>query len=218
MPEETPNSEAEVKDEQEVADKIMDGNAVKPVVKAGEEQAPSTEDKPAEEAKPAEEKPAEEKPKEIVYDIKLPEGSQLPEGQLERTVAFAKAQGLSKEAAQSMLDQQNELLASNAESQKEAWTKETEAWVKVAKEDKETGGEEFGKNAELAKRVIDRFGTKELKEGLTATGFGNHPELFRFVTRIGKAMSDDKLVVPGAQTPAETKDMADLFYGQSATK
>jgi len=152
------------------------------------------------------------------YAPKLPEGSLLSAEAIERSAAFAKEHGLSNKAAQAALDRESESLSSYAESQKELWTKETVAWLETAKTDKETGGDEFGKNAELAKRVITRYGTKEFASGLSDTGFGNHPELFRFVLRVGKAMGEDNLVLPGSQGAAETKDMADLFYGKPKTE
>ena len=152
------------------------------------------------------------------YELKLPEGSLLSAEAIERSAAFAKEHGLSNEAAQAALDRESNALSSYAESQKESWNKETVAWLETSKADKELGGEEFGKNAELAKRVVTRYGTEEFAKGLTETGFGNHPELFRFVLRVGKAMGDDQLVLPGSQAAAETKDMADLFYGGTKPK
>jgi len=229
MSEDTQNSKT---DEQKTADKIFDGpSGAQGPSGAGESGAAAS---GAAESGAAESGAAESGAKESgatgpdgatgpsgppeKYELTLPEGSLLTAEAIERTATFAKEQGLSNKAAQAVLDRESKALSSYAESQKESWEKETVAWLETAKTDKETGGEEFGKNAELAKRVITRYGTKEFASGLSATGFGNHPELFRFVLRIGKAMGEDQLVLPGSQTPAETKDMADLFYGGSEKK
>ena len=203
------------------AEKLMDGNspdgggkaaegATGPAAETGAAQTGAAETGAAQTGA-AETGPAAE----VKFELKLPEGSLLDASAIERTVAFAKEQGLSPKAAQAMLDRESKLLTSNAEGQKASWEKEVATWLEVSKADKEIGGEGFGKNAELAKRVIERYGTKEFKEGLSATGFGNHPELFRFVLNIGKAMADDQLVLPGSKNTAAPKDMADVFYGST---
>lgn len=149
------------------------------------------------------------------YDLKLPEGSLLEASEIEKIASLAKERGLSNKDAQALLDDRSKLLDSYAGKQKETWGKETGRWLEVTKADPEIGGEAFGKNAELAKRVVTRFGTPELMQGLNETGFGNHPELVRLMVRIGKAMDDDQLVMPGSKTPAVEKNLADVFYGGS---
>jgi hypothetical protein len=202
------------------AEKIMDGNAPD-----GGGKAPDGATGPAGATGPGPTGAAQTGPAgatgpagEIKFELKLPEGSLLDASAIERTVAFAKEQGLSPKAAQAMLDRESNLLSSNAERQRTEWDKATNGWMDASKSDKEFGGEAFPKNAELAKRVITRFGTPELMKGLTETGFGNHPELVRLMVRIGKEMDDDQLVMPGSQAAAAPKDIADVFYGSTEKK
>ena len=208
------DSKIEAGDNQETADKLMNGDAPDGGGKAEE---PKKEPVKAEEPAKKEEPDKKEEPvkaEEPKFELKLPEGSLLDAGAIERTVAFAKEQGLTPKAAQAMLDRESKLLTTNADSQKEAWDKGTVQWLEASKVDKEFGGEAFPKNAELAKRVVERFGTPELMKGLTETGFGNHPELVRLMVRIGKAMDEDQLVLPGAKNTAAPKEMHDVFYPQ----
>ena len=168
--------------------------------------------KAAEEAKAKEAKPEEKKAAPEKYDFKLPEGSKLSKAEVDEVAAFSKEQGLSQEQAQKILERESKLAdgrdAKNLAQLQEA----TVQWLEAAKADKEIGGEAFPKHAELAKRVVERFGTKEFKDELNRTGLGNHPELVRVFTRIGKSMSDDQFVQPGSQT-AEKTDLATKFYG-----
>ena len=204
---ETP--EIEAAKAQATADKLMNGDSPDGGGKAEEpKKEPAKAEEPAKKEEPA-------KVEEPKFELKLPEGSLLDAGAIERSVTFAKEHGLSPKAAQAMLDRESKLLGSNAESQKEAWDKGTAAWLETAKVDKEYGGEAFAKNAELAKRVVNRFGSPELLKGLNETGFGNHPELVRMFWKIGQAMDDDQLVLPGAKNTAAPKDMADVFYGST---
>lgn len=200
-------AEDETPEENPAEKKVEEKAEEKPAEKKAEE-------KPAE--KKAEEKPAE-KPVVEKYDIKLPEGSKLDDGAIERTVSFAKERGLTTKVAQELLDRESKMLGSYAESQHKAFKDIAAGWIDQAKADKEFGGEAFPANVELAKRVVTRYGSDELKKGLEETGFGNHPDLVRMLVRIGKSMSEDQLVMPGKNTTADKRDMAEVFYGQTKT-
>lgn len=147
------------------------------------------------------------------YDLKLPEGSQLDATHIEKVAALAKERKLSNEEAQAIIDRDNATISGFADGQNKQLKERQDAWVKDSQNDKEFGGEAFAKNAELAKRVVERFGSDALKTALNDTGLGNHPELLRVFVRIGKAMSEDQLVLPGStQSTAEKKSVEDIFY------
>jgi hypothetical protein len=193
----------------QVKDEVMDEHKSQQEEKKQEAPVEKKEEK-AEEKKETSEK--KEEKKEIVYSLKLPEGSKLQKAQADEIAAYAKEQGLSKEQAQKQLERESKL-ASDFETQSLNQLKEaTGQWLEAVKTDKEIGGEGFPKNAELAKRVVTRFGTPEFKAELERTGLGNHPELVRVFVRIGQAMSDDQFVQPGSQSTPK-KDIAEKFYG-----
>lgn len=186
---------------------------------------------PPAEVKPGETKP-DEKPagsepqKKVVpeaYDLKLPKDSLLDQAKLADVASYAKAKGLTNEEAQEVLERENASIAAYVDTQKkqqeEAWEKQKEEWVTEWKNDKEIGGEEFKKNAELAKRIVDRFGDAAFKEELNRTGFGNHPGLGRLLVKLGKAMSEDQLVIPGASpVGVEKKSLAEVLYPNHTPK
>lgn len=163
------------------------------------------------EAKPAK----DEKP--VVpekYDLKLPKDSALSDSHLEKLSSYAKEKGLSNEQAQSLLERESQAVSDYAASQQAKLQEVSNSWVEQAKNDKELGGEGFKQNAEFAKRVVTRFGTDEFKKELNKTGLGNHPELLRVFSRIGKAMSEDQLVIPGVQSGGK-KSPESILYGDS---
>jgi hypothetical protein len=59
--------------------------------------------------------------------------------------------------------------------------------------------------------VIGTFGSDEVHRFLHDTGFGSHPAVVRFLSRIGKAMSEGSFVMPNASTEGE-ESRADAFY------
>lgn len=147
------------------------------------------------------------------YDLKLPDGSLLDAKATEKVSSFAKEMKLTQTEAQAVLERESALLASYVDNQKQHLAQQQKEWVESVKVDKELGGDNFNKNIEMAKRVVDRYGTDSFKKALNDSGLGNHPELVRFVSRIGKAMSEDQLVLPGT-SPAGKKSLEDIFYPQ----
>jgi hypothetical protein len=176
--------------------------------------APKTEAKaaaPADaQASPKAEAPKEETP--VVYDLKIPEGSLIDPAQVEKIASFAKERGLSSAHAQELLDRENEALSSFAQRQQEAYKQTQNGWITTIQNDKELGGAMMKENMELSKRVIDKYGSESLKQELISTGLGNHPELVRVFARIGREMSDDKLVIAGSHNSTK-KSMEEIFYG-----
>jgi len=148
------------------------------------------------------------------YELKLPDGSPLNAKALDQVASFAKEKGLTQDEAQAILERESAVLASYVDSQKQELAQKQKEWVESIKTDKEIGGDGFNKTIEMAKRVVDRFATDSLKKALNDSGLGNHPELVRFVARIGKAMSEDQLILPSAQTGGK-KSMEDVFYPAS---
>lgn len=159
--------------------------------------------------------PTQQQPQEPVtpeaYDLKLPDGSLLDPASVEKVTLFAKENKLSQEAAQALLQRENEVVSSFVTKAQADFKAQTEQWVKDIQGDKEVGGEKFKENIELAHRVLKRFGSDDFSKALEETGYGNHPDLVKVFVRIGKAMGDDKAVIPGAQA-GEQKSLAQLLY------
>jgi len=151
------------------------------------------------------------------YDLKLSDDSNLDASDIERISAYAKEKGLSNDAAQEMVAQEEAAIDSYKDSQMQEVEGIRAKWLEESENDKEIGGEDFKQNVELAKRVIDRFGSDDFKETLKDTGFGNHPEVVRVFVRIGQAMSEDQLILAKSQTTTQ-KSAADVLYPTTATK
>lgn len=175
----------------------------------------SKEDDPEKESdkdKSESESESEDEKEDEDYDLKLPEESHLSDADKERIAEYAKKQGLSKEAAQQLIDDENSARAEFVDSFQEKHKEIVSGWVEQIKEDKELGGEKFKESVEFARRAVDRFGNEELKDALERSGYGNHPELARFCARIGRAMGNDQTVFAGDKGSSE-RSMEDIFYG-----
>lgn len=146
------------------------------------------------------------------YDLKLPENALIKAEQLEKIATYSKEQGFSQEQAQALVERENQVVKDFVEQQREQLGEQATAWMEACKTDKEFGGQEFKQNVELSERVIKKFGSDALKKGLNDSGLGNHPELVRMLTLIGKVMANDTLITGQTNGIKKEKAVEDLFY------
>ena len=97
-------------------------------------------------------------------------------------------------------------------------------WANDSQADKEFGGENLAENLNVAKTALDAFGSDSLKSLLHETGFGNHPEIIRFMYKAGKAISEDSYVgnSEGAMSqgadPKDFNSIANALYSNQQNK
>lgn len=116
-----------------------------------------------------------------------------------------------QDKAQAFVDKMAPVIAERQKASLEATLSEARTqWATAAKADKEIGGEKFDENVAVGKAVFDAYGTPELKEFLTASGLGDHPELLRWAIRIGKDIGPDKIHT--GRPPQPPKDPASVLY------
>jgi hypothetical protein len=173
-----------------------------PVQTPAADQAPVTPDAPA--VSPAAEAAGQPEAAPVEYaDFKVAEGFELDADALNDFKGIAKELGIPQEAAQKLIDLQTSLEGKRSEAQQQAQADQAQKWAEAVKADKEIGGEHYDKSVATAVKAIEQFGSPELRNLLSETGIGNHPELVKFCHRIGKALSEDGLVMGGAQNARE---------------
>lgn len=173
-----------------------------PAPEASGQQQPKTE-----EIKKVEEKPTTPEK----YELALPEKSALEPEMIGKIEAYAKANNLSNEQAQAVLNHNHEIVNSYVESANKKLAGLNEVtWKDELIKDEEFGGSKFQENGELAAKAAEKFFGKEFVDELKTMNLNHHPKLFRGFVRIAKAMQNDKFVNPGmssGSTPIE-----DIFY------
>ena len=141
------------------------------------------------------------------YDLKMPEGVELDTAAAEEFTAIAKELKLDQAAAQKLAD----IGAKMAQRQAEAHAQLVESWTEQVKTDKDIGGDKLEENLGIARKAIDTFGSPELKALLNSTGLGNHPEVVKLAYKVGKAISEDRMV-SGAPKGNATNDPAKKLF------
>ncbi|MEP8720217.1 peptidase [Enterobacter kobei] len=170
-------------------------------------------DKPADGDKPADKPDDKEQKQEGApekYEFKAGEGVELDTEALKDFEPVARDLNLTNEQAQKLVDAYPKILAGVQQRQAEAWQAQTEQWAADVKADKEIGGDKLTANLSAAQRALEQFGDPELKEYLDSTGLGNHPALVKAFIKVGKAMSEDKVVTGGHESGGS--DLISAFY------
>ena len=128
----------------------------------------------------------------------------------------AKELDLPQEAAQKVLDKVAPVIQ---EKQAKAMEQAKIDWANDSQSDEEFGGENLSSNLDIAKKSLEAFGSDALKSLLAETGFGNHPEIIRFMYRAGKAISEDSYVgnsqgasAKGNGIPKDFNGIANALY------
>lgn len=148
------------------------------------------------------------------YELKLKEGSKFDAGHIEKTAEFAKTRGFSQEHAQALIERDEEQAVFFQENQKKEYEKLKEGWLGTISKDKDLGGDNLKKNNELATRVLERFAkTPEVRDKIISSGLLMEPDVFRLVVDIGRAMSEDQLLIPGSKETPQKKSAAEILYG-----
>ena len=133
----------------------------------------------------------------------------------------AKELNLPQEAAQKVLDKVAPVIQAK---QAKAIEQTKVEWANQSKSDQEFGGESLSDNLDVAKASLDTFGTDSLKSLLHETGFGNHPEIIRFMYKAGKAISEDSYVgnsegaVGKSNAPKDFNSIANTLYSNQQNK
>lgn len=184
------------------------GGGDAPAASAGEGTGEGQGDKPASDGgeKPGD-KPSGAPEK---YEIALSEGLTLDEGLFSAAEPVLRELGLNNEQASKLANVIAEVRASEAE----AFVAQVQDWAKATTADPEIGGKALQENLAAGRRALATHGTPELKALLDNTGLGNHPEVVRFFTRIGKTIPVEDKVVTGERSGSSTKSLAERIYGK----
>lgn len=147
---------------------------------------------------------------EAYEDFTAPEGVELDAAAVEDLKALAKDANLSQAGAQKVADLGMKLAAKWGQDQADRVAEMQAGWVEAAKADKEIGGDALSENLSVAKKALDTYGSPELAALLNESRLGDHPEVIRFMRKVGLTLSEDTAVAPGtAEKPGRKATLYD---------
>lgn len=184
--------------------------------------------KPKADAKDA----ADTVPEDGKYQLTMPEGVEVDQALLDAVSPRFKELGLTTKQAQALTDDfvklQQQRLEDYAKTPAGAWSTAAhayfqkngtpDAWVDTAKADKTIGGDAWDATVKTSRRAVDQLGTPALKEYLEASGGGNHPELIRFMAKVGSMIKEDTPAAGGAGGQGKPADAAHVLFPSDVPK
>lgn len=150
------------------------------------------------------------------YDLKLPKDSKLDATYLEKVQAIAKEKGWTNERAQEHIEERHAAITEFETGQRrELETLNDKTWKEELFADPDFGGKNFEQNGHMAYKAAERFGGKEFADSMKAMKLNHHPQLFKFLVRVGRAMESDKIVTTNERTsgsmPIEQRLYPNMF-------
>ena len=144
-------------------------------------------------------------------DFAMPEGVQLDEAALAEATPLFKELGLTQEQSQKVVDLYAKQVQAGSQMQTDNFNQLMNDWREQSKTDSEFGGDKYDENVKIAQHAISKYGTPELKQLLNDHGVGNHPEMVRFMVKVGRTLSEDVPGNPGGAT-SKADDAVSILY------
>lgn len=162
--------------------------------------------------------PADTVPEDGKYELTMPEGVEIDEAMLGEFSPVFKELGLTTKQAQALTDKFIEAQTKQGEASSQQWSQTVSGWVDQAKADPEIGGAKWDSTVQTASGVVQRFGSDGLKEYLNASGAGNHPELIRFMAKVGAMIGEDNPAISENPGTKPAQDTASILYPDDQPK
>jgi len=150
-------------------------------------------------------------------DFTVPEGQEINTDLTGKFKTLAKDLNLTQEQAQTMFSLGTEMRNADVEAQTVAWQEQRAEWVKTAKIDPEIGGAVFDANVNASKQVLADYGNEGLVNLLNESGYGDHPEVLRFLTKLSK-VTGERSSAGGNRAEGEVSAAEVLFPNQGKEK
>lgn len=151
-----------------------------------------------------------DKPAEIpeTYEFTMPEGMPLDEAAAGELTTVAHELKLNQEQVNKLTQIGIQMRQRDAENH----ANNVKAWAEAMQTDSELGGDAFKENLALARKTLQSYASPGLREALQATGLDQHPEMFRFVHSVGKALAEDRFTPGATGTSVSEEDRAKRMY------
>lgn len=199
--------------EEKSEDKKVDEKAdeKKPDVEVKDEKKPEekTEDKPAAPVVPVVPE---------AYELKAADGVEVDKGLVDLATPVFKELSLTNDQAQKISSfYETQVLPGVSQSVQGETLRllglgEIGKWTDQSKADTEIGGAKLEETLAMAAKARDQFSTPALKTFLEESRIGNHPEVVRFMAKVGRAISEGTFET-GGHGASEAREAHQILYG-----
>lgn len=125
-----------------------------------------------------------------VESLTLPEGMEFPEGTSEKFLEILNGEQSPQDRANALLALYGEQMRNAQEADSKAWDNMQDEWKKEVKADSDIGGDKLQPTLNNIGKLVNEFGTDELKQVFDSTGAGNNIHVIKFLNKIAGALTE----------------------------
>jgi hypothetical protein len=160
------------------------------------------------------------------YEVKAPEGKDFDKEAFDAVAPALKELNLSNKGAQAIVDVYADKLlplieqrvTKQIEERSQLATAEyRKQWLDDAKADPEIGGAKWDESLAISAKAMDAAGLKAsdpFRTLLNDSGLGNHPDMVRFLRRVGEMIGEHKFEKGEATASTDNRPIWDRLYGE----
>lgn len=185
--------------------------------------APAAGDPPAEPAKTELGKAPEKDAAPVPFDaakLSLPEGMKADDPTFKTFAEVFTDEKLDAQTrGQKLIDLYTETVKGVRQASVDAWNTMNENWIKEVKTDAEIGGAKFETIKTTIAKAIDSLGPElsvSFRQGLDATGAGNHPAIWKGLAKMAALLTEGGHV--SGTPPKAAQDIGSTFFPNSKMK
>lgn len=145
-------------------------------------------------------------------DITFPEGMTVQDADRDSFLGILNNREMTPaQQAQALVDLQATVAQQASEAGSQAWTDMQDQWVNEVRNDPDVGGQRFDANIANIGKLIDEFGSDELRAVMDVTGAGNNVHVVKFLANVASRLTEGSQISGGNPTMTEAS-VADLMY------
>lgn len=138
----------------------------------------------------------EEKPEPVVVEpvtadaLKIPEGLTIPDENKTEFLEILNGDLSPSDRANALIALQAKVMEKAQETDSTAWTKMQEDWQGEVKSDPDVGGAKLQPTLTNIGKLIDEYGSSELRDVFDLTGAGNNVHVIKFLNKIAGKLTE----------------------------
>lgn len=122
--------------------------------------------------------------------------------------------GIPRDAVAELVALQEQTMKAASEANSALWNGMQDTWRQEVAADPVIGGTKQQETLGAISKLVDQFGTPELRQAFDLTGAGNNPHVIRFLAKVAKELGEPGRVISGAPSVPEKSLAERLFPNQ----
>lgn len=145
-------------------------------------------------------------------EIKLPEGMAIDETTTKEFVDLVNKHGLPRSAVADLVNLQANAMKAFSEKGNQLWDEMQTTWQTEVKNDPDVGGVKQEEALTRISKLVDQYGTPELRGAFDLTGAGNNVHVIKFLDKIARELGEPGSVSGKPADNKEQKTLAERLY------